>query len=78
MLWVDRVALERIVRVERKATISELSSVVCPRCWLLNDPGDIIIGFFCTNWYIPIDNVCLFIRYNERIKASMRSMRDSS
>ena len=71
MLWVDRVALERIVRVEM------LSSVVCPRCWLLNDPGD-IIGFFCTNWYIPIDNVCLFIRYNERIKASMRSMRDSS
>ena len=27
---------------------------------------------------IPIDNVCLFIRDNERIKASMRSTRNST
>ena len=43
-----------------------LFSVVCPR---YRDRGDIIC-FLGTNWYIPTDNVCLFIRDNERIKGA--------
>ena len=58
------------MKLESKATSSELD-------WLFDDRGDIIC-FFGRNLYIPIDNVCLFIRDNERIKASMRNMRDLS
>lgn len=51
-----------------------LSSVVCALLWLFAASGACnIICFFGKNWYIPIDDMCLFIK-----EVSTRSVRYSS